>query len=169
MEKTLRAATTWGRYAELFAYDYKTGMFSATAETQQSRRGPDALAPGIGVTLPCRKGSGILRSILLTFLLLLAGLTGAWAEENELGVLARHGRALANKMCAQCHAVGPDGSSPHIGAPPFRMLSRRIDLDAFAARLREGLTSGHPDMPTFRFSREDARALTAYLRSIQAP
>jgi hypothetical protein len=35
------------------------------------------------------------------------------------------------------------------------------------AQLREGLISGHPDMPTFRFSREDARALTAYLRSIQ--
>jgi len=26
--KTLRVATTWGRYAELFAYDDKTGVFS---------------------------------------------------------------------------------------------------------------------------------------------
>lgn len=109
-----------------------------------------------------------MRSILLTFLLL-AGLTGAWAEENELGALARHGRSLAEKMCAQCHAIGVSGLSPHIGAPPFRTLSRRVDLDTFASRLRDGLTSGHPDMPTFRFGREDARALTAYLRSIQAP
>ena len=45
--------------------------------------------------------------------------------------------------------------------------SRRVDLDEFTNQLREGLVSGHPDMPTFRFSREDARALTAYLRSIQ--
>ena len=28
-ERTLRAATAWGRYAELFAYDDKTRMFSA--------------------------------------------------------------------------------------------------------------------------------------------
>jgi hypothetical protein len=39
-------------------------------------------------------------------------------------------------------------------------LTAALTLD----ELREGLASGHPDMPTFRFSREDARALTAYLR-----
>jgi len=49
----------------------------------------------------------------------------------------------------------------------FASLDRRIDLDGFTRQLREGLVSGHPDMPTFRFSREDARALTAYLRAIQ--
>jgi cytochrome c len=53
-------------------------------------------------------------------------------------------------------------------APAFRDLGNRVDLDDFTQQLREGLTSGHPDMPTFRFTREDARALTAYLRSIQA-
>jgi hypothetical protein len=26
---------------------------------------------------------------------------------------------------------------------------------------------GHPDMPTFRFTRADARALVSYLRSIE--
>jgi len=35
--------------------------------------------------------------------------------------------------------------------------------------LREGLMVGHPDMPTFRFTREDARGFVLYLRSIQAP
>ena len=72
-------------------------------------------------------------------------------------------------MCSPCHAIGENGSSPHSAAPTFRSLSRRVDLDTFSNRLREGLISGHPDMPMFRFSREDARALTAYLRSIQAP
>jgi NitT/TauT family transport system ATP-binding protein len=32
-ERTLRAATAWGRYAELFAYDDKTRMFSAVPST----------------------------------------------------------------------------------------------------------------------------------------
>jgi cytochrome c len=75
---------------------------------------------------------------------------------------------LAERMCSACHAIGKTGASPHAPAPPFRDLGNRVDLDDFAHRLREGLTSGHPDMPTFRFTREDARALTAYLRSIQA-
>ncbi|MGA8652698.1 MAG: AAA-associated domain-containing protein [Xanthobacteraceae bacterium] len=30
-ERTLRAVTAWGRYAELFAYDDKTETFSAIA------------------------------------------------------------------------------------------------------------------------------------------
>jgi len=102
-------------------------------------------------------------------ILLLAVLSNARAAEDGQGTLARQGRALAERMCAGCHAIGTSGSSPHLGAPAFRTLSRRVDLDAFAGRLREGLTSGHPDMPTFRFTREDARALTAYLRSIQGP
>ena len=52
------------------------------------------------------------------------------------------------------HAIGKNGSSPHPAAPSFRDLSRRVDLDRFALQLRDGLTSGHPDMPTFRFMRE---------------
>jgi cytochrome c len=67
------------------------------------------------------------------------------------------------------YAIGKTGASPNAPAPAFRNLGDRVDLDDFARRLREGLTSGRPDMPTFRFTREDARALTAYLRSIQAP
>jgi mono/diheme cytochrome c family protein len=81
----------------------------------------------------------------------------------------QHGRALAEQMCAACHAIGRSGRSPHVGAPAFRQLDRAVDLDAFAARLREGLMVGHPDMPMFRFKREDARDFVLYLRSIQAP
>jgi len=102
-------------------------------------------------------------------LLLLLGLSTAGAGARIPDRLERQGRALAERMCSRCHAIGKTGSSPNRAAPAFRKLSRRVDLDAFADRLREGLTSGHPAMPTFRFTREDARALTAYLRSIQSP
>lgn len=100
---------------------------------------------------------------------LLLGLSLARAEENGSRAMERRGRALAEDMCAPCHAIGRSGESPHIGAPPFRRLDRRLDLDSFMDRLREGLMVGHPDMPTFRFSREDARAFVLYLRSIQGP
>ena len=78
------------------------------------------------------------------------------------------GEALAREMCAQCHAIGIADQSSHPAAPPFRSLDRRAeDLDQFFDRLRQGLTSGHPDMPTFLFKRDDARNLIAYLRSVQ--
>jgi cytochrome c len=99
----------------------------------------------------------------------LSGPIVAAAEEDAPSELERQGMALAERMCSACHAIGKTGASPHAPAPAFRNLGDRVDLDDFARRLREGLASGHPDMPTFRFTREDARALTAYLRSIQAP
>ena len=39
----------------------------------------------------------------------------------------------------------------------------------FSDRLRDQLMVGHPDMPAFRFTREDAGAFVFYLRSIQVP
>jgi len=100
---------------------------------------------------------------------LLVPTSGAAFAQEKLSPLERHGRALAERMCSRCHAIGRSGSSPHSPAPPFRALENRVDLDSFTARLRDGLISGHPDMPMFRFTREDARALTAYLRAIQGP
>jgi mono/diheme cytochrome c family protein len=106
--------------------------------------------------------------VRLAILLLLVATSPALAEGSP-SPLEQRGRALAERMCSQCHAIGKSGQSPHVGAPAFRALDRRVDLDSFMERLREGLMVGHPDMPTFRFTREDARAFLLYLRSIQAP
>ena len=105
----------------------------------------------------------------LAILLLLLATSAGLAEESSSSPLEQRGRVLAERMCSQCHAIGKSGQSPHVGAPAFRALDRRVDLDSFMERLREGLAVGHPDMPTFRFTREDARAFLLYLRSIQAP
>ena len=103
----------------------------------------------------------------LAVTLMLLGISPGFAEESAPSHLERRGRILAERMCAQCHAVGERGQSPHAGAPAFRTLERRVDLDSFMDRLREGLAVGHPDMPMFRFAREDARAFVLYLRSLQ--
>ena len=107
--------------------------------------------------------------VRLAVLLVLLATSSSFAEGNSRSPLEERGRALAERMCSQCHANGRSGESPHAGAPAFRALDRRVDLDSFIERLREGLTVGHPDMPAFRFTREDARAFLLYLRSIQAP
>ena len=79
------------------------------------------------------------------------------------------GEVLARGLCAGCHAVGRSGDSVHPAAPRFRSLGNRIDLSNLAQRIREGLLTGHEDMPMFRFDREDANAMAAYVRSIQGP
>ena len=105
----------------------------------------------------------------LAIIFLLLATSPGLAGDRQATPLEQQGRALAERMCSACHAVGRRGKSPHVGAPAFRTLDRRVELDTFTDRLREGLMSDHPDMPTFRFTREDARAFVAYLRSIQAP
>jgi cytochrome c len=99
---------------------------------------------------------------LLSIVMLMTLSPAAQAQEP-----VRHGRALLKEFCARCHAIGKIGNSGHIGAPPFRTLGRSFDLDQFPRVLQRGISSGHPDMPVFKFSEDDANAVRAYLRTIQ--
>ena len=105
----------------------------------------------------------------IAMVLLCFGASALFAQDNEPDPSMEAGRALAERMCSQCHAIARSGQSPHADAPPFRQLGRRLDLDSFSDRLRDALMVDHPDMPAFRFIRPDARAFVLYLRSIQAP
>ncbi len=80
----------------------------------------------------------------------------------------QRGKAVLETLCGRCHAVHKTGRSPHVEAPPFRTFgdSKLYDND-FGQRLQDGLTTIHPDMPTFRFSRTDADAAVNYLKFIQ--
>jgi mono/diheme cytochrome c family protein len=93
----------------------------------------------------------------------------AWSEAGHaLDREQQRGKALLETLCGRCHAVSRTGQSPHIDAPPFRTFgeAKLYDND-FGARLQDGLSTIHPDMPTFRFSRTDAEAAVNYLKSIQ--
>ena len=98
--------------------------------------------------------------MLIVFGLVFA--TAALAQEP-----AQRGGVLLEEHCARCHAIEKTGNSPNPVAPAFRTLNRSFDLDMFQSQLQRGLIAGHPDMPEFKFSDDDARAVTAYLRSIQ--
>jgi mono/diheme cytochrome c family protein len=77
------------------------------------------------------------------------------------------GQALVAQFCGRCHAIGVKGKSRHADAPAFRTFGRSIDLDEFPRTLERGISGGHPDMPEFKFSHDDALAVRAYLRVIQ--
>jgi len=101
-------------------------------------------------------------TIASLLIVLVVGGPAAWAQDP-----VSRGQALVAEFCGRCHAVGTRGKSRHPDAPPFRTLGRKIDLDEFPRTLERGISSGHPDMPDFKFSTEDARAVRAYLRVIQ--
>jgi len=100
---------------------------------------------------------------VLIVLIALGLLTAPASAQDPL----RHGRALLQEFCGSCHAIGSHDRSRHKGAPPFRTLGRSFDLDDFPRLLARGISSGHPDMPEFRFGDEDAHDASAYLRTIQ--
>jgi cytochrome c2 len=81
----------------------------------------------------------------------------------------RIGKALVETDCGACHAVGSEGASPHEQAPAFRDLHERYDVTDLTEALVEGLSSGHPDMPEFKFEPEQAAAIIAYLKSLEEP
>lgn len=78
------------------------------------------------------------------------------------------GRALAQRNCSQCHAVGRSGASPSPTAPPFRDLYQRGDVEMLGEGAAQGILTRHPAMPEFRFQPHELVALVRYLRSIQA-
>ena len=79
----------------------------------------------------------------------------------------KHGEELLVKNCASCHAVGRNGESSNKLAPPFRTLGQRYPIESLEESLGEGIMSGHPDMPEFKFDARDVDAIIVYLKSIQ--
>jgi cytochrome c len=77
------------------------------------------------------------------------------------------GRAVVERNCAMCHAVGSVGGSPNPSAPPFRDLSQRLDVDALGEGLAQGILTQHPSMPEFRLTTTEVVGVIRYIRSVQ--
>jgi mono/diheme cytochrome c family protein len=84
------------------------------------------------------------------------------------GGLVNLGRDIAQRYCASCHGIGSAERSPLAIAPAFRHIEPRVDLSEMTLKLQEGIIGGHPEMPVFKLTEPEARALVAYLRSIQS-
>lgn len=79
------------------------------------------------------------------------------------------GEKLLTKDCGQCHAVGRTDASRNKDAPAFRTLGTRYPIDSLEEALGEGIMSGHPEMPEFKYAADDVGGIIAYLKSIQQP
>jgi mono/diheme cytochrome c family protein len=80
--------------------------------------------------------------------------------------LVERGRAIAERLCARCHDVTLTRDSPVVEAPPFRVLPQRYPVENLAEALAEGIVTGHPAMPQFRFAPSEIDALLSFIDSL---
>ncbi|WP_223999305.1 cytochrome c [Aureimonas sp. SA4125] len=99
------------------------------------------------------------------FLIGLLCLMANEASASDAALLAR-GRHLVEANCAACHSIETQGASSHPEAPPFRSLSDRYPVSDLQEALVEGIMTGHPDMPQFIATSEQASAIIAYIESL---
>jgi mono/diheme cytochrome c family protein len=108
-----------------------------------------------------------LAAALAALVLAAAPLRAQTADSVDRGADLKLGAELLQKNCASCHATGRTGASPNKDAPAFRTLGQRYPVDSLEEALGEGILSGHPEMPEFRFDADEVGAIIAYLQSIQ--
>jgi cytochrome c len=93
-----------------------------------------------------------------------------WAA-CEVGVAhaasAERGMFLARTHCARCHSIDKVTPSSLPIAPPFRTLHQRYPVEYLEEALAEGIVTGHPSMPEFRFEPDQISDFIAFLKSLE--
>ena len=86
-------------------------------------------------------------------------------HDPSVGAKAR-GRALAERVCAQCHAVSAeDAVSPNDKAPTFASLAGRPDMNRTALKIL--LRTPHANMPNFIVPEDETDDIAAYLETLR--
>ena len=90
-------------------------------------------------------------------------LSTARAQEGD----RRKGLAVAQDLCASCHAISRGaGTSPNVKAPTFETIAAVRGMTALA--LGVALRSSHNEMPNIILDREQRENVIAYILSLQA-
>ena len=96
---------------------------------------------------------------------LLVSFGGNWAGAADPKV--QRGHMLAQTNCAKCHSVDKVTPSPLSLAPPFRTLHQRYPVESLQESLAEGIRTGHPAMPEFRFDPDQIGDFIAFLKTLE--
>jgi len=87
--------------------------------------------------------------------------------DEVLSPAAQRGFVILKTNCSRCHAIGKIGESPLKIAPPFRTLHERYPVEDLEEPLAEGIITGHPTMPEFRFDPGQVGDIIAYLKTLE--
>jgi mono/diheme cytochrome c family protein len=92
-------------------------------------------------------------------------LATAHGEAQEIGQPGR-GLALAQRLCAQCHAVQKgQARSPNGDAPRFQIIATVPGMTAIA--LSAALNSSHRSMPNIMLEADERADIIAYILSLK--
>lgn len=102
------------------------------------------------------------RTLTAVALLILPISTSAHAGSSEIDL----GRELAEMNCATCHNIEKTGPSPFEAAPPFRTIPHKYKPSELEEAFVEGIVVGHPAMPEWEMTGEQAAALAAFIADL---
>ena len=88
-------------------------------------------------------------------------------SDEALSPAAQRGFVLVRTECSRCHAISKIGESPLKIAPPFRTLHEHYSVEDLEEPLAEGIITGHPTMPEFRFDPGQVGDIIAYLKTLE--
>jgi mono/diheme cytochrome c family protein len=101
----------------------------------------------------------------LSFLVIGAAVAAQQVHAQESGDLQR-GRALAQQVCAECHAVGTsDARSPNSLAPRFEAVAATPGMTG--AALNAFLHTSHRAMPNLILTADQTNGIIAYILSLK--
>jgi mono/diheme cytochrome c family protein len=107
-----------------------------------------------------RIGKVILSIIIVTFALASGRMEAQ--ETNQAG----KGLALAQKVCAECHAIDKrQVRSPNPAAPRFEAVANSPGMSAIAVAV--ALQTSHPTMPNLMLDSDELRNIAAYILSLK--
>ena len=121
---------------------------------------------GRGVKLPSAMQKVVQHIGNAMAILIALGSTQVNAEQI-LSPAAQRGFVIVRANCSRCHSVIKVGDSPLPIAPPFRTLHERYPVEDLQEPLAEGIVTGHPTMPEFRFDPGEVGDIIAYLKSLE--
>jgi cytochrome c len=110
-----------------------------------------------------------LRLRAMTALATVAGVVVATAfpQTEAQAQSVQRGVAVARTYCMNCHSIDKVSPSPLRDAPPFRDLHKRYPVEGLQEALAEGIVTGHPSMPEFRFDADQIGDFIAFLKSLR--
>lgn len=97
----------------------------------------------------------------------LLALLSASAMAQGLEPAAQRGLTIARANCARCHSIDRVTASPLAIAPPFRTLHKKYPVENLEEAMAEGITTGHPTMPEFRFETDQIGDFLAFLKTLE--
>jgi mono/diheme cytochrome c family protein len=105
-----------------------------------------------------------MKSKFLPIVLVMLAVATARAHAQELGD-ARRGHALAQRVCAACHAIASGRPSPNADAPSFDAIANLPGMSARA--LTVALQTSHRTMPNLVLGDDETRNVIAFILSLR--